>query len=424
MFKTKDNKNNGLLLIGALVSSIGFILFTAFYVLFKDLILESYQEKSDLFINNYYYVIPFAFFMMYTLILEAYLMGMMRTVFSYFLRHVLTRILWMLDILLYHFGVVDWDTFLLLFVLSYSVNLAVLSVYLLTIGSFNFSLNSRFRRYDLYKVMGTYSLYSMLSGISNFMVNRIDIIMIGFISLNGLNDAAIYAIAVYMASVIHVPAQSIARISFPLIANKWRERKIDEIDKIYKASARDQLILGGTIFIIIWANVDVIFQVLPQEYEAGKWALFFLGIAKLIDMASGVNGVIINATRYYRFDLYVSVFLIITTIVTNIWLIQLYGLVGAAIATAFSVLLYNVIRLIYILSRLKMQPFNGKTVVIILVLMVAFFAQALLPTFEIHFIIDAMFRAIVIVTLMIIPIYFLKLSEEINNMLRNLFVRK
>ena len=423
MFRTKDNKNNGLLLIGAIVPLVGFLLFTGLYVLFENLIIENYNEKSALFIDNYYLAIPFALFMLYTLVLEAYLMGMFRTVFSYFLRHVFIRLLWMADILLYHFGVVDWETFLLLFVLAYAVNLAVLAIYLMTRGGFNFAIPMRFKRRSLFRAMRTYGLYSMFSGISNFLVNRIDIIMITFITASGLNNAAIYAIAVYMASVIHVPAQAIARISFPLIADKWRTKDLEGISNIYAASARNQLILGGGIFVLIWANIDNIFQIMPPEYAVGKWALFFLGLAKLFDMASGVNGLIINATRFYRFDLYSSIFLLVLTVATNIWLITLYGIVGAAVATAFSVLLFNLMRFIYILVKLNLQPFNLKTLYTVLILVAVIYVQHFIPVMGDHYIIDLLIRSVIIMLLLSVPIYFLKLSEEINGVLDKMISR-
>lgn len=423
MFRTADNKNSGILLLGSLLSSVGFLLFTSIYLLFQDQILGLYKEQSALFINNYLLVVPLAFFMLGSLMLEAQLMGMFRTVFSNFQRHVLIRLLWLLDILLYHFGLVNWETFLILFVYFYALNLAVLAIYLIARGGVSFKIPLRFRRKSLLRPMGNYSMFSMLGGLSNFLVNRIDVIMVGFMTASGLNNAAIYSIAVYMASVIFVPAQAVARISFPLIADKWRERDIDGIADIYRKSARDQLLIGGALFLLIWANVNNIFQVLPPEYTAGKWALFFLGLAKLFDMMTGVNAMIINATKFYRFDLYSSIFLMVTTIFLNLWLISTYGLVGAAMATAISVLLFNFVRFLYLVLKLKMQPFTMANVYALLALLLVFLAQDMLPQIGGHFVIDLLLRSLLIVVLLISVTYYFKLSDELNDMLRRTLLR-
>lgn len=423
MFRTEDNKNNGLLLIGAIMPFFGFILFTFIYYFFQDNIIGLYNERSNLFIDSYFYVVPLAFLMLYTSVIESYLMGMFRTVFSNFLRHVLIRLLWTVDILLFYFGIVDWEEFLYVIVFFYSLNLLILAIYLVARGGFSFKLTERFKRRSLYKVIGNYGFFSMFSGVSNFLVNRIDIIMIGFISVSGLNDAAVYSIAVYIASVIFVPAQAIGRISFPLIAEFWRKKELTKIKELYRASASNQLVIGGAIFVLIWANVNNIFSILPPEYAYGKWALFFLGLAKLFDMATGVNGAIINATRLYRFDLYSSIFLLVVAVTSNIVLITKYGLIGAAIATALSVLLYNLLRCIYLMRQLKMHPFGIKSLYTVLVLLAVLLLQTLLPKIGGHMVVDLVVRSTLVLALLSTSIYCLKLSEEINESVRKLAIR-
>lgn len=423
MFRTVDNKNNGLLLIGVLAPSLGFLLFTLVYSLFQDPIVGHYHDRSSLFTDNYFTVVPFAFFWLCTFILEFYLIGMFRTVFSNFLRHVLVRILWTADILLYHFGVVDWDTFLWLFIGAYAVNAVVLAVYLMLQGGWYFRYSERFRRRLLFRAMRDYSLFSIFFGVSNFFVKNIDLIMIGALMVSPLENVGYYAIAVYVASVIQVPALAIARISFPLIADKWRNKDLAGIAQLYRSSALNQLILGGALFVLLWSNVHNIFQLMPPEYATAKWALFFLGLAKLIDMAMGVNGTIINATRFYRFDLYSSLLLIVVIVTANYFLIQWYGLTGAAVATAISLLLFNGLRFAFLLVKLKMQPIEWRMVLVALLLVAVFFLQRTVPPLEAHFIFDLLLRSAIVALAIAMPVYLFRLSPDIRTAIDNMISR-
>ena len=48
--------------------------------------------------------------------------------------------------------------------------------------------------------------------------------------------------------------------------------------KFYAKSTINQLIVGELLFLGIWANIHNIFKILPAEYEAGKYVIFFIGI--------------------------------------------------------------------------------------------------------------------------------------------------
>ena len=74
--------------------------------------------------------------------------------------------------------------------------------------------------------------------------------------------------------------------------------------------------------------------------------VFYIGLAQLFNISTGVNGAIITNTKYYRFDLYTSVLLAIITVIANLLLIPRFGIDGAAMATAISIFLFNLTRLL------------------------------------------------------------------------------
>ena len=76
-------------------------------------------------------------------------------------------------------------------------------------------------------------------------------------------------------------------------------------------------------------------------YEALAPIVFIMGLAKLIDLATGVNGQIIGTSNYWRFDFFTNLFYIVLSIPLNFYLISNYSLIGLAYSNLAALTLYN-----------------------------------------------------------------------------------
>jgi O-antigen/teichoic acid export membrane protein len=88
--------------------------------------------------------------------------------------------------------------------------------------------------------------------------------------------------------------------------------------------------------------------------------IFILGIAKLIDLATGVNSQIIGTSNYWKFDFYTNLFYIIVSIPLNIYLIKNYDLEGLAYSNLIALTLYNTVRFVFIYKKFNLQPYTIK----------------------------------------------------------------
>ena len=132
-------------------------------------------------------------------------------------------------------------------------------------------------------------------------------------------------LAFYIGNAIAVPGRSVITISVPLLSKACENQNLKEIKTIYSKSSINQLIVSGFLFLIIWLNLHDVFTLLPEKFTHGKWVVFYIGLAQLINMACGVNGAIIVNSDYYKFDLYTNLFLLIVTICSNLLLIPKLG---------------------------------------------------------------------------------------------------
>src|SRR5690606_7632260 len=99
-----------------------------------------------------------------------------------------------------------------------------------------------------------------------------------------------------------------------------------------------------------------------EVMETGRYVVFFLGLAQVWDMMTGVNNEIIAYSRHYRFTLYLTLLLAVVNIVANLYFIPRYGLTGAAMATCLSLFLYNVVKLVFIRVKMGLQPFTMRLI--------------------------------------------------------------
>jgi hypothetical protein len=114
----------------------------------------------------------------------------------------------------------------------------------------------------------------------------------------------------------------------------------------------------------VWVNIDDLFKIIPRGdiYIGGKTVLYFFLFSRMIDLVTGVNNEIILYSKYYRYSLILIILLGGLTVVTNLIFIPIYGILGAAIATTMSLVIYLLLELVIVWIKFRTQPFSLNTV--------------------------------------------------------------
>jgi len=122
---------------------------------------------------------------------------------------------------------------------------------------------------------------------------------------------------------------------------------------------------------------------------------------------------------YYRYDLYTNVLLVFITLLTNYIFIPIYGINGAAMATALSVFLFNFIRLFLIKVKMKMHPFSIKTIYTVIILFAIYSLVIFLPLSGIVYF-DIIWKSVVVFVIFIPAVLYFNLSEDITLLIKDL----
>ena len=141
------------------------------------------------------------------------------------------------------------------------------------------------------------------------------------------------------------------------------------------------------------------------------------------DALFGNNQAILFNSDYYIALLLMVVFLAICAILLNSWLIPYMGINGSAFASFIAVVIYNSIKLIYVRSKFKIQPFTKETgKVAFLLLLGGVLFNALQFTF--HPVLNIALKSLLLCLMYIGIRYRFKISEDVFGILNKYLGRK
>ncbi len=384
-FKDPARRHHGFLGLLLLLLLIGFSVFVLLTLAFEDSVLQLLDLlgfEKDRFTDNAPYIILVTFFLLLSSVIVTYTSNFQRIVIPSMLQNLTMKIGLPVLILLFFYGVMEQVAFKWALVLLHVVITVGVIIYLKRLGHFSLTVDLGFlrQRRALMKRMMTFSFYGILGSSTSVLAMQIDKIMVS--GLEGFSENGTYSILMFMSNVIAVPAASIIRISAPIISDAWNQDDRQKILGIYRRSSEILFAIGLLFFLIIWCSIDSILQ-LTSDYQGlvvAKDVVLFLGLAKVIDMLTSVNTDVINLSKYYRFNLVAVAFLAVINVLANLYFIPRHGIVGAAMATAISLTLFNLVKYLFILIQFKMQPFSRATLKILLLGLLTYAVTLLLPT--------------------------------------------
>lgn len=415
-FNDRSKKHHGFLSFMLLLALVGTVLSGILMYVFQAPLLSLFAENSPEVLDYYSYLFLLVLLMVIFEVFYAYARSLQKSVVPSFIGDMLRRLLVAVTLLLYFFKVVNFDQFLLLFICTYWVIIVAMMAYLIYLRQLMVPFSFTKELKETFPEIRVYGLYSFLGSAAAVLITRLDIIMLGM--LIGLEDPAIYTVAFFIGNVIYVPAKSIILVMMPMVADAWKQNDLGRIGELYHKSAINQMIIGGLIFLGVWLNVEGLMSVLPEKYQVAKYVVLVIGLTRLIDMSMGVNGGIIMTSKYYRFNFVSNFFLIVLGILANWWLIPLYGIVGAAIATLAVTALFNLAKFIFLWTKVGLQPFNQKFILVLLIFGLVWLGGRFLPDWGGIFV-TIIWKSILITAVYVSLMYFSKASRAANEFIED-----
>lgn len=408
------NKNDMMTL--ALVVSITMFAFVMIIgLVFKGYVTRKYNANSPEVIYYYYWLFPFGFGLSIYSILEAFAWQLRKSVVTNFLKEILFRLFATILIVLFFLKVIkDFDLFIKIYAFTYIAIALVLLGYLIAKRELHLTFSISRVTKKFYKKIIPAALFIWSGALVYNIAQVFDTLVIGAVVSSGMANVGLYTLAQNISSLVHAPQRAIVSAAVPTLAQAWKDKDYDRINRIYQRSSINQLLFAIGMFALIWLNFTdgvLTFHLKPGYLDA-RIIFLFIGVTKIIDMGTGVNAQIIGTSIYWKVEFISGMILLALTLPLNYYLTVHLKEIGPAIANLFAITVYNSIRYFFLLRKFNMQPFTSKSVYALLLGAVCYFICFLLfHTFQGF---GWLFlRSIVFIILFGSGVLYLKLSPDV-----------
>tara|TARA_B110000977_G_scaffold201002_1_gene293616 strand:- start:1486 stop:2979 length:1494 start_codon:yes stop_codon:yes gene_type:complete len=396
---------------------LAFIVLSLLFQFFGDSLFSTYNIKNELFEQYQVFVLPLVVMFVIFEVFCGLARAELKTVVPAFLKEFLIRVLTLILLISYSLELISFHEFMIYWLACYVLNAFLLSMYLVYNKLFKLSFGFEFApNRDLKFKMINYGLVTLFTLSATILVNRIDLLMLAY--FHELKDVAFYSVALYMSTLIQIPARSIIQIGKPLLAKAWNSEDLIEIQNLYSKSALNQMIFGSAVFVGIWLSIDDILLLIPVRYQGIKFVFLFLALSKLVDTSCGLNGGVIVTSKKYKFDLYINLILIVLTFVTNLLFIPNYGIEGAAFATSLSIICYNIIKWFLLKKWFGLNPFDINYLKALLTSLIVLVLVSFFPSLSVSPSLSILFRSLLVFILFLFLHYKFNLSPDVHNLIR------
>jgi O-antigen/teichoic acid export membrane protein len=368
-----------------------FILPVCFLVVqFHDLIAEFLSVKNPI-IKSYVWVIFLvSFATSYFEVFYAWSRVQFKSIFGNILKEIYPRIAVFILLSLVSIDILTKENFVWWLTGLYYIRLIIMIIYSLFLYTPKFSVKIP----NNFKEILSYSIYILLAGSAASFLIDIDKYMIP--QKQAISQTAYYAVAVFIATVVEIPGRAMFQIINPLVAKALNEENFVELKNLYKQSSENLLIVCGLFFLLINLNIDSFYMLLNnQEYSNASLVVLIISSAKLIQMSFGCGPAILATSKFYKITLPFSIAMAVSVYFLNDYLIDLYGINGAAISTFIVLLIFTVLKIIYIRYKVKLQPFNFNSIKIFTSILLIYFFNSYI-NLELSPLIEIIIRSIII----------------------------
>lgn len=214
------------------------------------------------------------------------------------------------------------------------------------------------RNHQTFKISGKQLIKNgfpmMISSSMIYLIFSVDTIMLGIFSVS--KDVGVYRIVSQVAGINAIFVVVLGSVVGPKIAALYAENNQKDFKVLIQQSAKliFFISLPVLLFLLIFSRKILLF--FGDEFTVGYGALIILIISQFIFSITGFVDLILNMTGNQIIFGKITMGIALLNIVLNLILIPIWGINGAAMATGFSIVLTNVLALIYIKKNLNVWP--------------------------------------------------------------------
>ena len=184
-----------------------------------------------------------------------------------------------------------------------------------------------------------------------------DTLMLGYFKTPDV--VGVYNAALPLAGLLSMTLSSMNFIYIPIISQLYSKNLINELKRSYIILTKWIFLMTLPIFFVLFLFPDVVLNLLfGSRYIGAAVALQILAFGFFINISLGFTGNTLLVLGKTNFLMWTFVISAIINIILNMVLIPPMGIIGASIASAFSLIVAKILNMIKLYNFFKVHPFS------------------------------------------------------------------
>ena len=211
-----------------------------------------------------------------------------------------------------------------------------------------------------YREIISISLPMTISFLALLIMQSIDVIMLK--NYYEYNIVAYYGVIMRVSFLISIVLMSINAIISPLISKLFFSKKKKDLITLMNKSIKLNFLLTFPLILFLLICPKFVLSFFGDNYKASSNVLIIILLGQIINVFSGSVGVYLNMTGRQLIFQRILIVTLIINVIFNLTLIPLYGMLGAAISTSISLIIWNISGVFYIYKKDKILLFINRSV--------------------------------------------------------------
>jgi len=203
-----------------------------------------------------------------------------------------------------------------------------------------------------------FSFPLMFSRAATFLYKRVDVFMVGIFLTS--TDVGMYNISALVSGVLVLPLSGINQLFPPIASELYANDEVEKLQSMYGIVTRWSFTVSlfvATLFIVHRAQILSLFD---EGMTAATVIFSLLVFGQLANATAGPCNYVLMMTGHQYLTMINQWIFGTLNVVLNFILLQQFGMVGAAVATATSLSLLNAVRIIEVWYLEGLVPYSWK----------------------------------------------------------------
>jgi O-antigen/teichoic acid export membrane protein len=194
----------------------------------------------------------------------------------------------------------------------------------------------------------------VILGATEALMNRTGVLLLGWIA--DTKNAGIYSLAFNIALVVTMPRIAVNTLFAPVISNLYARSDKETMQILITRATSWTFCAGVCIAAALFVLAEPLLAWFGAGYEAGVPALRILLISQVMAASAGSQLYVMTMTGHERNAAVLLVCCAAVNAAASAVLVGMFALIGAAIGTAVSLVVWNVAMAFFLWRRLNLLP--------------------------------------------------------------------